>query len=243
MALIEKINKIKEIIINLIFPKICLSCSKEGSCLCQTCLEKLTLISHFCCPACHKISAFGITCKSCEHRTHLKGAIYALDYKNQITAKAIKNLKYHSVKELVDPLAEILIKMIKNSHFLSINFSTNVSSSIIIPVPLHHKKFLWRGFNQSELLAKKIAEEFEINFKNNVLFKIKNTPSQTGLDLKKRKTNVVDSFAIKNHKEIKNKIIFLIDDLFTTGSTINEAAKVLKKAGAKQVWGITLARG
>lgn len=243
MMFLKKITKIKNLIIDLIFPKTCLVCSQEGSYLCESCLEKLPLVSYFYCFVCHKISVLGRTCESCQKKTGLSGIIYAADYKNQIINQAIKLLKYKSVKDLASPLAQLLIKIIKNSHFLSNNFSADSSSFIIIPIPLHRKKFLWRGFNQSELLAEKLAKEFELELKTDVLFKIKNTRSQTDLKEKERHLNIKDTFGVKNKNMIKEKIIFLIDDVMTTGSTLNEAAKTLKKAGAQAVWGITLARG
>lgn len=243
MEIKEKINQFKELFLDLLLPKLCLVCNTEGSYLCDRCLTKIPLIDKFSCPNCHKVSLHGKTCETCQKSYYLNGAIFALDYKNPLIQRMIKLLKYHFVKDLINPLAKILINEIKNSHFLSDNFTADESSFLIIPIPLHHKKFLWRGFNQSELLAKKLAEEFELDLRTDVLVKIKNTKSQTDLKEEERHLNVKKSFEVKNRKEVKDKLIFLIDDVLTTGSTLNEAARELKKAGAQEVWGITLARG
>jgi competence protein ComFC len=243
MKIKEKIDQLKELIFDLLLPKLCLACNAEGSYLCDSCLAKISLIDKFSCPSCHKVSLHGKTCEACQKSYYLNGVIYALDYKNQLIQKIIKLLKYHFVKDLINPLAKILIRQIKNSQFLSDNFTADESSFLIIPIPLYRKKFLWRGFNQSELLAKKLAEEFELNLRTDLLIKTRNTKSQTDLKEKERHLNIKKSFAIKNKNELKGKIIFLIDDVLTTGSTLNEAAKELKKAGAQEVWGMTLARG
>jgi len=241
--IVEKFNKIFNFLLDLIFPKICLSCSQEGDFLCQNCLESIPLVEKFTCPVCGRLSLYGKTCENCRRKTALAGLINATSYKNPVVERAIKLLKYEYIKSLSQNLSVLLIKVIKNSYFLTNNFSEPLSSFLIIPVPLHRQKFLDRGFNQAELIAQKIAEEFDLKLRNDLLIKIKNTRSQTDLKETERKINIQGAFAVKNKKEIKGKIIFLVDDVFTTGSTLNEAARVLKVAGAKEIWGIALARG
>lgn len=275
MNFIAKIKQIKNFSLDLIFPKICLSCQNEGFYLCENCLDKIPLIDKLTCPVCEKITFYGRTCENCQRKTYLTGLFCATSYKNPIINEAIKLLKYKYIKELSGSLAKIMIKLIKNSGFLVNpvrnsdgtlypvgilpcanpiaerqdisngvnNFTDELTSFLVIPVPLHHKKFLSRGFNQSELLAQKIAEEFDLELKNGLLIKTKNTRSQTDLKEEKRIINVKDVFEVKNKKEAKDKVILLVDDIFTTGSTLNEAAKALKKSGAREVWGVTLARG
>ena len=243
MRFLEKIAKIRGVLLNLVFPKICLSCQNEGFYLCENCLDKIPLIDKLTCPVCEKITFYGRTCENCQRKTYLTGLLCATSYKNPIINEAVKLLKYKYIKELSGSLAKIMIKLIKNSGFLVNNFTDELTSFLVIPVPLHHKKFLSRGFNQSELLAQKIAEEFDLELKNGLLIKTKNTRSQTDLKEEKRIINVKDVFEVKNKKEAKDKVILLVDDVFTTGSTLNEAAKALKKSGAREVWGVTLARG
>lgn len=243
MRIIEKINRIKDFLLDLIFPKICLGCSKEGDFLCQNCLEKIPLVENFVCPVCGHLSLYGKTCEKCQKKTSLDGLINATSYENPLIKEVIKLFKYEYIKSFSKELSSLLIKVIKNSHFLAKNFSDPLSSFLIIPIPLHRKKFLFRGFNQAELIAKEIAQEFDLEIRNDLLIKVKNTPSQTNLKEAERKINLKNAFKLTNKKEIKGKIIFLIDDVSTTGSTLNEAGKVLKKAGVKEVWGIVIAKG
>jgi competence protein ComFC len=245
MKLNEKIVKIKNLLLDLILPKLCLVCDQEGSYLCPDCLTTIPLIDKFTCPICQKVSLYGQTCENCQKSSYLAGVISALDYKNPLIKQAIHLFKYRYITELAQPLANLLIKEIKNSHFLSNNFAESKDNFLVIPIPLHRKKFLKRGFNQSELLAKHLTDEFKLTLKTDILSKIKNTHSQTDLKEKERKLNIKDAFELKNKKELKElkgKTVFLIDDVFTTGATLNEAAKILKKAGAQEVWGITLAK-
>lgn len=243
MKISEKIAKIKDFFLDLIFPKICLGCAREGFYLCENCLDKIPLTDKLACPSCDKITFYGRTCEDCRRKTYLTGLIYAASYKNPIINQAIRLLKYKYVKELSEVLAKIMLKFIKNSGFLVNNFTDELISFLIVPLPLHRKKFLSRGFNQSELLAQKLAEEFDLELRTDLLIKTKNTRSQTDLKEEKRRINVQDAFGVKNKKEIKDKIILLIDDVITTGSTLNEAAKTLKRAGAKEIWGLTIAKG
>ena len=115
-------------------------------------------------------------------------------------------------------------------------------NSIIIPTPLHKKRLLERGFNQSYLLATHISSQFNIPITNNILYRKKNIQHQANLNKKQRLKNIQNSFAIKNTKIIKNKSIVLIDDIITTGATLNEQAKLLKQNNARSVWAIVVAK-
>lgn len=112
----------------------------------------------------------------------------------------------------------------------------------IIPVPLHWKKEFTRGFNQSAVIAAYLGKMTDKKILFNILVKIRNTRSQTEMDGTGRKTNVKDSFRVKNGRFIKNSSVLLLDDVYTTGATVNEARKVLLKAGAEKVIVLTIAK-
>ena len=114
---------------------------------------------------------------------------------------------------------------------------------VIIPVPLHATRLYERGFNQAEVLCEEISKKYERQYRNDLLFRIKDTPHQTGLNRDNRLLNLSNAFKITDIKKIKNKRILIIDDIFTTGSTLDEVAFTLLKAGAKSVSGLCLARG
>lgn len=215
--------KTKDFILNILFPKFCFNCQKEGSYLCQDCQGLLEL------------SGF--------HRNfpaqNLDDLYFAADYKNPLIKKLIRGFKYEPlVKELGQPLSSLII-----AHFQLMDNSPNFADFVLIPVPLHKKRLRWRGFNQAEILAKELADFFRIPLISNCLTKIKETFPQTELADKARKENVKGVFWLKNKELIRNKNIVVVDDVYTTGSTMEECAGVLKKAGAKKIIGIVIARG
>ena len=111
-------------------------------------------------------------------------------------------------------------------------------------IPLHQKRLKWRGFNQAEEIAKKLSFFFEVPVLNNALIRIKYTTPQVKMENNlQRKENIKGAFVCPYPEIIKNQKIFLVDDVFTTGATMEEAAKTLKQAGAKEVWGVVTARG
>lgn len=113
---------------------------------------------------------------------------------------------------------------------------------IIIPVPISKKRKKERGYNQSLLIAKKIAKNENIKLKDNVIVKVKNNITQSKLNKEERAENVKNVYKITKNKEIIDKNILLIDDIFTTGATLNECSKMLKQAGAKKVDVLTIAK-
>ncbi|MCD6471022.1 ComF family protein [bacterium] len=235
----NKIKKIKNLFLDLLFPIECLSCGKEGYFLCPDCLEKIPFVDKFTCPVCGKPSLYGQTHQICRRKTSLDGLVYATSYKNETINKAIKQFKYNSIKNLGKPLARLMIKFIENSGLKNFFAKNNF---ILIPIPLFFLKQKNRGFNQSEVLADEIANYFNWPIEKDLLKRTKPTRSQTELTKGQRSKNVLNAFKVKNKIGLLNKNIILVDDVFTTGATLNEAAKVLKESGVNKVWGLTLAK-
>ena len=127
------------------------------------------------------------------------------------------------------------------SEFVEHLASFKFQNAILVPIPLHKQRQNWRGFNQSSLLAKEISKKFNLTCVESALIRIENTTPQAHLGKEERLQNIRGKFAVKEPFSLINKQIVLIDDVWTTGSTMKECAKVLKKAGAKEVWGWTLA--
>jgi ComF family protein len=115
------------------------------------------------------------------------------------------------------------------------------SVDLIIPVPLYKSKRRSREFNQAEILAKKIAEEFNIEISVNILKRIKPTRSMSSLSFQQRFKNLNGAFLAQPQRSLEDLNILVIDDLLTTGTTLSESAKALKLCGARRVWGLTLA--
>lgn len=151
---------------------------------------------------------------------------------------AIKKLKYKNISGLAPILSDLLIAATNESSFV---FG---EKSLIIPIPLHPLKKYERGFNQSSLIAEQFSKKLGLIYIEEGLCKVKETISQTKLKIAERSLNVKNSFIVnpRYSSELKNKDIILIDDVFTTGATLREGAKVLKKAGARYVYLLAVAK-
>lgn len=232
----------KKFLLDTFFPQFCLSCGKEGNLICQDCLSTIEILEYQFCPFCKipKRVQFKGTCKS-HQKMNLDGLFAPTSYKNHLVKKLIRNFKYEPfLKTLREPLAFLII-----AHFLlseNKKIIQTPENSLFLPVPLSGFRKRWRGFNQSSEIAKILSNFFKIPFQANNLTKIKKTQPQVELGEKEREKNIKGVFKVQNPGEIKGKKIFLVDDVFTTGATMKEAARVLKIEGAKEVWGIVIAR-
>ena len=231
---------LKNFFLDILFPCFCVNCQKQGTYLCQDCQALIEILEYQFCPVCGKRIIDQKTCKSCQRKTNLEGLYFAVDYQNPLVKKIIHQFKYQPfIKELAQPLADLII-----NHFLILNKDIDWTQFKLVPIPLDKKKIRWRGFNQSLEIAKHLSKSLKIPILDNALNKIKTTIPQVKIDaFEKRKENMKGAFACQNPQKIKNQKILLIDDVFTTGATMEQGAQILKKAGAKEVWGVTIARG
>lgn len=219
-------NKIRKLLWEIFFPKYCLNCRQPGEYLCPDCLALIDF-------PLGPLRGFEF----------LSSLYFAADYKNFIVKNLIQKLKYQPfAKELAKDLSSIIITYLKNLEKQP-EFLKNKEELIFLSIPLAFKKLKYRGFNQAEEIAKILAAYFNIPFLPNGLIKIKETTPQINLAENERKQNVKNVFSVTRPDLISGKKIILVDDVFTTGATMEEAAKILKKAGAKQVVGLTVAHG
>lgn len=213
---------------DFIFPVSCLNCRQENTWLCRKCLEKINLQNKY-------------IAKSSKN-PWLDFIIISGSYKNPILQKTIKCFKYKSVETLALPLSKLLKKTLLNYPWL---LKQNWK---IIPVPLHRRRELERGFNQNLILAKQIwpyrdwrNQSLQNSILDQTLIRFKYTKPQTKLKKTERQLNIKGAFTVKDAKQIEKQNILLIDDVLTTGSTLNECAKILKQAGASNVGAIVVA--
>ncbi len=224
-------------ILDLIFPKSCLNCGKGDKYICSDCLSKVRLAKPIC-PYCERASIDGVTHIKCAKKLGLDGLTAVWEYEGVIR-KAILALKYKYSTEVGKELAQLFIKffMTLDSRFVI------PDSPALIPIPLHWYRQNNRGFNQSEEIGKEAAGEMNWKFYSDILIKKKPTISQVELKGDDRRQNLRGVFSVSTSILVSQyPSIVLFDDVFTTGSTLHEAAKVLKRSGAKKVWGLTIAR-
>ncbi|TAN58409.1 ComF family protein [Patescibacteria group bacterium] len=226
-------NKFLKTFFDFIFPIECVGCGKNGSFLCPGCSAKIKIIPVQTCHYCRKLRAFGKTCDQCLSKNRLDGLFILGPYDQPILKDAIHAWKHERVKEIGNILGLWAAKNLNSSLF---------QSSIIVPIPLHKQRQFDRGFNQSEQLSLILAQKFQIPAKT-LLIKIKDTEPQSSLNREKRLLNIRGVFAPAKDAKLNGENIILIDDITTTGATMEEAAKTLKKSGAKSIFGLALAHG
>ena len=226
----------KTFILDILFPKNCLSCGKEGEFICENCKLELTELKQHNCIVCQKPAIFGLTHPGCMSPQTADGLISFYDYRDEKMAKIIIAGKYYFLPEVYKNLATMLAFKIKTQHEHLLK-----QSVLLCPIPLHKARLRWRGFNQAQVLCEHLAQELDLKIAN-ALIREKNTRTQKDLKKEERLKNVSDAFVLNKGSDIKNKYILLLDDVATTGATLQQAAKVLKRNGAKSVVCLTVAR-
>ena len=194
--------------------------------LCNNCLDYIPEAKPPLCRFCGRPINKGNPCRFCKIEVHIDyGRAFMLFIPP--VDKIIHHFKYRKKIKLAIFLGRAMASIIKSDHFLK-------DADMIVPIPLFWWKNLRRGYNQAALLSEIISQECNIQV-NNIIKRIENTKSQTKLDEQARKKNVFNAFALKSNG-IEDKTVLLVDDVITTGATINECARVLKDAGAKDVY-------
>jgi len=231
-------------ILDIVFPTSCAFCnaSVQGSdipFICASCWADFSLLSGPVCPRCGKPfdspDALQYSpehaCRDCRTNSPHFDQVLSVGHFEGALREAIHQFKYRPCRSLGRPLGTW---MAGNVRLLEID--------LIIPVPLHVKRLRQRGFNQALLLAQFLCEVHGVPLSYDELLRVKPTKPQVELSGEERKTNVANAFAIRNKGCMAGKRVMLVDDVFTTGATLNECASVLKGDGAVRVVAITLAR-
>lgn len=148
--------------------------------------------------------------------------------------KLVQALKYRRVRKVAGLMADLLISELTET---GVSFG---GEAIVVPIPLSFWRQGARGFNQSTLLGKALAEKLSLSFRDDILRKTRDTLSQVSLNRPERSANIRSAFAVK--EKLNGEDILLVDDVVTTGATAREAARELKKAGSGQVWVIAFAK-
>ncbi len=227
-------------LLNILCPPTCPICSEqveEAHCLCPECYSKLNFITKPCCDICGKPFEYTVfdelTCGAClKQKPHFSMARSVLAY-DEFSKKLVLAFKHGDHTELNMLFLKFLVQADK-AVFQNVD--------MIIPVPLHWTRRLKRKYNQAGLLGKVVGRYFNIPFTPTVLSRIKRTESQGHKKRKERERNIKNAFRVKNPTVIKGKTILVVDDVMTTGTTLNECARILKKSGAKDVKVLTIYR-
>lgn len=217
----ETEQKLLENIKELLFPKVCGICGKIAPTpICLYCRRKIELL----------IESNIVNV----HNKYFEKQAYMFNYNGIIREKLI-NYKFNEQAYLNETFADIIIKNEKICRFIK-------NYDIIIPVPIHRKRYKERGYNQTELIAVRVAKNLGILVAKDVLLKEINNKPQSELTKNEREQNAKNVYRIQNEQKIRNKAILIMDDIYTTGNTVNECSKMLKQAGASEIAVLTIAK-
>lgn len=210
-------------VLDFLFPPVCVICGKlNENWACEKCRKRIEKLE--------KVMML-------ENNNNFKNfnkLVYIFEY-DKIIRKLILQYKFFDKAYINNFFSKIILKNKKLCGIFKFY-------DIIIPVPMSIKKKKKRGYNQTELIAKNISKDLNIDLSLDNLKKIKDTETQSKLNEKERRNNIKNAFIVNNKLKIKNKRIILFDDIYTTGATVNECSRVLEKAGAKEILVLVIAK-
>jgi competence protein ComFC len=222
----------KRMALDLFFPQWCIGCGREGGYICDECRQLLPAIKPPICPECGRPQTEAEICSRCSGESPAIDGIRSPFIFEGVIRQAIHELKYRNLRALVPALAGLLHKYLEKD---------SVPGDVLVPVPLHRKRLKERGYNQAALIAESLGRLRGLSVVTDCLVRQFYAPPQArsaGVD--ERHRNVAGAFTCRDGR-LSGKRVIIIDDVATSGATLNAGAEALKAAGAAAVWGLVLA--
>jgi competence protein ComFC len=216
-----------------LFPTRCVGCGVRGAAFCPACWDALPRLQPPLCPRCSRPEPSGRRCHFCQHADPALTAVRAACAFADAARTAIHRLKYEQERHLAEPLAQLLLQSLHTAP---------LAVDALVPVPLDAARARARGYNQSALLARPVAEALGVSLAAGWLRRARATRPQVGLGARERRENVRGAFACPTPAAVAGQRILLVDDVMTTGATLESCAEALVAAGASRVFGLVVAR-
>ncbi len=231
--MLPQLHKFAGAALNFFLPQNCLGCGKEGELICPACRRKLTPLAYPVCPKCGRPQSSGVLCPACvSWQSSIECIRSPLRFEG-LTREAVHQFKYNNLRSLKHILTAILTDYL---------LQYPLPSDVIVPVPLHPRRLRERGYNQSHLLAAELSRRMNLPLVDGELKRIKYLQPQVKTkSVQERRENVKDSFDCRTFP-LPAAHVLLVDDVATSGATMDACAAALKKAGVKSVYGLSLAR-
>lgn len=239
--IVEDLKKIYRRVVafvaDLLFPLACVECGTEGAIACCACRARVSFIPVCICPWCGKESNEGRVCELCAPAVAVEGVVGSFDYHNPLIARLIKAWKYYGMSAAGVEIERLLVEWVDRAPWARVWSA----GAMFVPVPLHRRRLCERGFNQAELLARAWARLFDAPIVD-CLVRTMYTEAQAKQAGVFRQKLPASAFAMKRDMVFSASKVILIDDVYTTGATLNAAAQTLRAAGAAEVYGLVCAR-
>ncbi len=216
----------------MLFPPRCVGCRQVGSWLCPECRNTIELLSPPLCPRCGIPTPGGKLCPRCQRAALQIDGARSVAFFDGPVREAIHRLKYSNVRDLAVPLGEMMV-----SYWQDVR----LPAEVIVPVPLHTRRLRERGYNQAALLARELGRGVGLPVLEDALVRVRETSPQVDLNAEERKENVRGAFHCPAD-QLADKDVLLIDDVYTTGATLEACSLALRQRGVRTVWALTLAR-
>lgn len=230
--------------IDLMLPSLCIVCGRRVhperlayAFICSRCEEKIERLELPVCPICgvtHTTPIGGKYCKHCPPRPLHFDMARAVVHYNEAAAALVKSLKYERLTAIAEWMG--------NMMFLHARDMLPLEPDVIVPVPLHFTRRMRRGFNQAELIARRLCGLTGWPLEAEALARVKMTPKQSFVTRAERERNVREAFEVMDEGRLRDRTVALVDDVFTSGSSANECARMIRGAGARRVIVYTFAR-
>lgn len=227
------LRRLESSVLDLLFPSRCVGCGSPGSWLCPDCRQAIALILPPFCPRCGRPADRREPCSLCRHSPPALDGIRSVAYHEGALREAIHRFKYRNGRGLAGPLGELLANYVVEH---------SLPADVLVPVPLHPARLADRGFNQAALLAGEMGQHLGVPVVADSLLRVRHTRQQVGLNAEERRVNVADAFACRDDR-LAGRRVLLIDDVYTTGATLDACGLALATAGTTSAWGLTLAHG
>ena len=227
--------------LSLMYPPRCLLCRMLGTtCLCDGCAAAIAPVPEPSCPRCgQSVPPEGSGCYHCARRRPAFNRARAMGAYEGVLRAAVHQFKYRDRPQMAEPLGLRLADYARTQA----SALNGLAFDALLPVPMHPVRRRLRGYNQSERLARVLSRELSLPLDTRALARSRRTRPQVGLNEDARRHNLSGAFAVPHPAAVTGKTLLLIDDVATTGSTLSECAAILKAAGAKAVYALTLAAG
>ncbi|HBW74340.1 MAG: hypothetical protein UX10_C0018G0015 [Candidatus Magasanikbacteria bacterium GW2011_GWA2_45_39] len=236
-ALRKMYRRVAESAADLLFPLACLGCGAEGVIACTACTARVSFAPVCACPRCGKVSKEGRLCGSCAGVVSVESVLGSFDYHVPLIAQLIKSWKYHGMTVAGMEIELLLSEWVDREPWVRV-WGAN---AVLVPIPLHRRRLCERGFNQAERLADIWARLLNLPVVG-CLRRTLYTEAQAKQASFARQKLSSHIFAVKQGVVLKTSKVILIDDVYTTGTTLNLAAQTLRAAGVAQVYGLVCAR-